>query len=132
MPPLMEPRGEVVPVGSKDLGTSADGGPEEQQAPGPRSHDLAAAVGENLRKLRVRRGLSLERFSRASGVSRAMLSQIELGKSTPSISVLWKISNALAVPFSALMGSRTPQGLSVLRAAQAKQLTSAGSCSWLP
>ena len=32
-----------------------------------------------------------------------MLGQIELGQSTPTINVLWKIARALAVPFSALI-----------------------------
>ncbi len=40
--------------------------------------DLAPIVGRNLRKLRVQRGLSLERLSKASGVSRAMLGQTEV------------------------------------------------------
>ena len=66
--------------------------------------DLSPVVGANLRRLRVKRGLSLERLSGASGVSRAMLGQIELGKSTPTITVLWKIARALDVSFSTLLG----------------------------
>src|SRR5688572_32104821 len=56
--------------------------------------DLTPILGANLRRLRVRRGLSLERLAKASGVSRAMLGQIELGQSTPTINVVWKISRA--------------------------------------
>ena len=44
------------------------------------SSDLTPVVGTNLRRLRMKRGLSLERLARASGVSRAMLGQIELGQ----------------------------------------------------
>src|SRR2546425_7373832 len=69
------------------------------------SSDLTAAVGANLRRLRTRRGLSLERLAHASGVSRAMLSQIELGRSTPTLRTLWKIAYALNKPFSALIMS---------------------------
>ncbi|BDG03897.1 helix-turn-helix domain-containing protein [Anaeromyxobacter oryzae] len=87
--------------------------------------DLTAVVGANLRRLRMRRGLSLERLSRASGVSRAMLSQIELGQSAPSINVVWKISSALDLPFSALITGRAAGGeVQVLRASDAKILTS--------
>jgi len=86
--------------------------------------DLAPVVGANLRRLRVRRGLSLEKLSKASGVSRAMLGQIELGQSAPTINVLWKISRALAVPFSALISARTAGGTTVLKANLAKRLTS--------
>ncbi len=92
-------------------------------APGS-SADLTPIVGGNLRKLRVRRGLSLERLSKLSNVSRAMLGQIELGQSAPTINVLWKISMALGVPFSALISSKAHGSVSVLRAEQAKRLTS--------
>ena len=86
--------------------------------------DLTPVVGPNLRRLRVKRGLSLERLARASGVSRAMLGQIELGQSIPTINLLWKISRALEVTFSALISARTQSGALVLRSAESKILTS--------
>lgn len=86
--------------------------------------DLAPVVGSNLRRLRTKRGLSLEKLSQLSGVSRAMLGQIELGQSAPTINVLWKISRALEVTFSALMSSRSQSGALVMRSDQAKLLTS--------
>jgi len=105
------------------------GGPRVDQAPGhERAHgagaDLTPVVGGNLRRLRVRRTLSLEKLSRLSGVSRAMLGQIELGQSTPTVNVLWKISTALEVPFSALITDKPSTSFHVLRADQAKRLTS--------
>jgi transcriptional regulator with XRE-family HTH domain len=102
--------------------------PPEQRPADPReaspSRDLTPVVGGNLRRLRSQRGLSLERLSQVSGVSRAMLGQVELGQSAPTINVLWKISSALGVPFSALISSRSQGGVHVLRADQAKLLTS--------
>jgi transcriptional regulator with XRE-family HTH domain len=88
------------------------------------STDLAPVVGANLRRLRTRRGLSLERLAQISGVSRAMLGQIELGQSAPTINVLWKIARALEVTFSALISARTQAGALVLRSAESKILTS--------
>jgi len=88
------------------------------------STDLAPVVGSNLRRLRTRRGLSLERLAQISGVSRAMLGQIELGQSAPTINVLWKIARALEVTFSALISARTQSGALVLRSAESKILTS--------
>ena len=88
------------------------------------SSDLTPVVGANLRRLRVKRGLSLERLARASGVSRAMLGQIELGQSTPTINVLWKIARALGVSFSALITNRSAGRTTVMSAARAKVLTS--------
>jgi transcriptional regulator with XRE-family HTH domain len=95
----------------------------------PASHaevpgDLTPLVGANLRRLRVRRGLSLERLAQASGVSRAMLSQVELGRSTPTINVVWRVARALEVPFSALIAAQEARGHSVLRRQEAKVLSS--------
>jgi transcriptional regulator with XRE-family HTH domain len=91
---------------------------------GSEQTDLAPVVGSNLRRLRTRRGLSLERLAQISGVSRAMLGQIELGQSAPTINVLWKIARALEVTFSALISTRTQSGALVLRATESKLLTS--------
>lgn len=87
--------------------------------------DLKPIVGANLRRLRVRRGLSLERLARASGVSRAMLSQIELGHSTPTITVLWKVARALDVPFSSFLSEGEVSRAAILRKSDARLLTSA-------
>lgn len=86
--------------------------------------DLTPIVAGNLRRFRQERGLSLERLSRASGVSRAMLGQIELGQSTPTINVLWKVARALAVPFSALISQASAPGTVVMPASRARVLRS--------
>jgi len=86
--------------------------------------DLAPVVGDNLRRLRGQRKLSLEALAQLSGVSRAMLGQIELGQSAPTINVLWKIARALQVTFSALISARASGGPQLLRAAESKLLTS--------
>lgn len=87
--------------------------------------DLTPVVGANLKRLRIKRGLSLERLARASGVSRAMLGQIELGQSTPTINIVWKIARSLAVPFSALISHCTRPRTALLPAHSAKELRSA-------
>jgi transcriptional regulator with XRE-family HTH domain len=88
--------------------------------------DLAPVVGQNLRQLRMRRGLSLEKLAQKSGVSRAMLGQIELGQSAPTINVLWKIARALDVTFAALIQAREAGGTTVLKKVDAKVLMSQG------
>src|SRR3954471_15921372 len=96
------------------------------RAPAPKEQagDLTPVVGENLRRLRAQRGLSLEKLAQESGVSRAMLGQIELGQSAPTINVLWKIASALGVTFSALISTPTQGGAAVVRAAAARRITS--------
>ena len=87
--------------------------------------DLASIVGHNLRRARTRQGHSLERLAKLSGVSRAMLGQIETGKSVPTISLLWKVSTALGVPFASLLTSQPTNGTVLLPHRTAKVLTSA-------
>jgi len=88
------------------------------------SDELPAIVGSNLRRLRTRRGLSLERLASISGVSRAMLGQIETGKSVPTISLLWKVATSLDVPFSALIAAEDTNSTVVLKREKAKILES--------
>lgn len=85
---------------------------------------LAELVGTNLRRIRTRRGLSLERLARISGVSRAMLGQIENGKSVPTIKILWKIAQSLGVTFASLIAAGGVERLVVLREGDAKLLAS--------
>jgi transcriptional regulator with XRE-family HTH domain len=74
-------------------GAAADGSAE----------DVSSIVAAKVHRLRVRKGYSLERLARLSGVSRSMLRQIELGGSTPTIGLLWKIAAALEIPFTTLL-----------------------------
>jgi transcriptional regulator with XRE-family HTH domain len=85
--------------------------------------DLGKRVAENLRERRRVLGLSLDDLARASGVSRAALSQIETRKTNPTIGVLWKIAAGLGIAFSDLMGE-TRTGLSILRRGEAQLLRS--------
>jgi transcriptional regulator with XRE-family HTH domain len=89
------------------------------------TEELSATVGHNLKRIRSRQGLSLERLARAAGVSRAMISQIELGRSVPTIGLLWKLARALGVPFAALISDSTASGTVLMPSATAKTLTSA-------
>jgi transcriptional regulator with XRE-family HTH domain len=62
------------------------------------------AFGERLRGERRARGWPLERLATASGVSRAMISKIERGESSPTAVVLGKLSAALELSVSELLG----------------------------
>lgn len=85
---------------------------------------IPAMLGRHLRRLRTRQGLSLERLARLSGVSRAMLWQIELGRSAPTFTVLWKIARALDVTLASLTRFTEQGGVVVLRQSQTRTLVS--------
>jgi transcriptional regulator with XRE-family HTH domain len=54
-------------------------------------------VGQRIREERLKRGLSLRGLARAVGVSASLISQIETGKSQPSVSTLYAITSALGI-----------------------------------
>jgi len=68
-------------------------------------------VGSNLRQARARAQLSLSRTAELTGVSKAMLGQIERGESSPTLATLWKLCNGLRLPLSALIGLPTTRSI---------------------
>ena len=58
-------------------------------------------VGKRLRVLREERGVSMRALARRSGLSANALSMIERALTSPSVSTLNKLSNALEVPITA-------------------------------
>jgi transcriptional regulator with XRE-family HTH domain len=85
--------------------------------------ELGRRVAENLRQRRKARNMSLDDLARASGVSRAALSQIETCKSNPTVGVLWKIAVGLGIPFAELIGAPR-SGAAVLRRGDSQLLRS--------
>jgi transcriptional regulator with XRE-family HTH domain len=86
---------------------------------------FARQVAANLRRLRREREWSLEELSNRAGVSRAMLSQVETGKTTPTIAVLWKIATGFGVPFTELLREGAAPDITVVRAGKTPAIQSA-------
>lgn len=87
--------------------------------------DLARRVADSLKAFRRDRELSLDDLSARSGVSRAALSQIEGGRTNPTLAVLWKIAVGLEIPFHDLLNLNRDESAIVLRAGDAPPLRSA-------
>jgi len=62
--------------------------------------NLNLIIGNKLKHIRSKRNLSLNEMAKITGVSKAMLGQIERGQSNPTVSTLWKIATGLKVSFS--------------------------------
>lgn len=60
-------------------------------------------IGAVIRRERQVQGISLDEASRRTGVSKAMLGQIERDESSPTLSTVWKISSGLRIPLSTLL-----------------------------
>jgi len=69
-----------------------------------------------LKSIRSERGWSLDQTAARTGVSKAMLGQIERGESTPTVATLWKIATGLGVPMTALLeAARSDDDVLLLR-----------------
>jgi transcriptional regulator with XRE-family HTH domain len=86
--------------------------------------EMSRHVAEQLRERRKARGMSLDDLARASGVSRAALSQVETLKSNPTLGLLWKIAVGLGIPMAELIGQRGKTSAAVLRRKDAQILRS--------
>ncbi len=63
---------------------------------------LEVSIGQEVRRLRERLGLTIAKLAKAADMSSGMLSKIENGSTSPSLASLLGLSQALNVPVSAL------------------------------
>ncbi|MEU6468255.1 cupin domain-containing protein [Streptomyces massasporeus] len=70
------------------------------------SSAVVPPVGARIRQARLERGTSLRALAREVGVSASLVSQIETGKSQPSVSTLYAITTALGISVESLFDAR--------------------------
>ena len=108
---MASPKGRGLAPAQPQTRRRAEPGPKRPLRPGPvaqRNHKtIVAEVGVRLRQLRTGAGLTLDGLSKASGVSRAMLSKVERGEKSPTLPVFVRIATGLGVSLSRLMGAET-------------------------
>jgi transcriptional regulator with XRE-family HTH domain len=66
---------------------------------------ISINVGAELRALREEKGLSIRALARASGISANAISMIERGLTSPSVSTLYKMADALKIPITDFFAS---------------------------
>lgn len=69
---------------------------------------ITADIGARLREARLKRNVSLRSVATALGVSASLISQVETGKTQPSVSTLFALSNHLGVSMDELLGISAP------------------------
>jgi transcriptional regulator with XRE-family HTH domain len=71
--------------------------------------DIDSRIGARIHELRTARNLTLDGLARRADVSRAMLSRIERGESSPTAQLLGKVCGGLGVTLSVLFaGAEAP------------------------
>lgn len=74
---------------------------DPHSAPAVREKVLEVAIGREVRGFRKSQGITVADLSELTGLSIGMLSKIENGNTSPSLSTLQTLSNALSVPLTA-------------------------------
>ncbi|HEV8390199.1 MAG TPA: XRE family transcriptional regulator [Dongiaceae bacterium] len=81
---------------------------------------LESRIAARIHAERTGRGWSLEELAEKSGVSRAMISKVERGESSPTASLLGRLSSAFGLTLSQLL-ARAEQGAGRLLNREAEQ-----------
>ena len=74
-------------------------------------HPKHLPLGQHLKVHRNARGLTLDQLSRAAGVSKAMLSQIEQDNVNPTVAIILKIADALHIGIGELVDQATQKNI---------------------
>jgi transcriptional regulator with XRE-family HTH domain len=67
--------------------------------------DMRKLVGQNVKKVRERKGLTQERLAEISGFSQQYISSLEKGRRNPTVITLYELSLALGVSHVDLLRS---------------------------
>jgi transcriptional regulator with XRE-family HTH domain len=65
--------------------------------------DMRKLVGRNVKRFRLKKGLTQEQFAEASGFSQQYISGLERGQRNPTIVTLYELAAALGVSHMELM-----------------------------
>jgi len=65
--------------------------------------DMRKLVGRNVRRIRLREGLTQEKFAELSGFSQQYISGLEQGRRNPTVVTVYEIATALGVSHVELM-----------------------------
>lgn len=77
--------------------------------------EIQLVLARNLKAIREKEKLSLEKVAQLSGVSKTMIGQIERGESSPTLTTIWKIANGLKISFTTLINNPQPDTTVVLK-----------------
>lgn len=94
----------------------------------PRANNLEMAIGHEVRTFRKKLGITVADLAAATGMSVGMLSKIENGNISPSLTTLQSLSKALGVPLTAFFrGFEEPKSASFVKAGEGVNLERRGT-----
>ena len=121
MPSTLLPHIALNPGATPAIGTPLDTPPPEAHAHAPGAdgsakHPFLVGLGERVRALRARRGMTRKALSAAADVSERHLANLEYGVGNASVLVLLQVAQALKCTLAELLGdptTRSPEWLMI-------------------
>jgi len=93
-----------------------------------RENNLELAIGREVHQQRKRQRLTVNELSEKTGISAGMLSKIENGATSPSLTTLQSLANALGVPLVSLLeGYDEPRGVMHVKGGQGVEVQRSGT-----
>ena len=77
-------------------------GVAKEEAESDKPQSLERVIGNTIRRARTKRGLSIHQLAKSAGISVSMLSRIENGHTSASLSTLNSLANALGISLANL------------------------------
>ncbi len=94
----------------------------------PKDNNLEMAIGHEVRAYRKKLGITVTDLAAATGISLGMLSKIENGNISPSLTTLQSLSRALGVPLTAFFrGYEEPHNAVFVKSGQGVELERRGT-----
>lgn len=94
----------------------------------PRQNNLEMAIGHEVRECRRKLGITITDLAAATGMSMGMLSKIENGNISPSLTTLQAVSKALGVPITAFFrGYEEPRTATFVKSGQGVNIERRGT-----
>jgi transcriptional regulator with XRE-family HTH domain len=83
--------------------------------------EICKHVGNKIRKIRVDKGLTIEKLANEAGIDYTQVSRIELGKINTSIYQIYIITNKLEVPMREILSFETMESSNHLNGANTEK-----------
>ncbi len=86
-------------------------------------------IGRELRRARIAKGMTLDEVSKRSGYSKALISRVETGSVSPSLTSLEKLASLLGLGLHDIFISFEREQISLVRKGQRRRFTMDGDAS---
>lgn len=102
----------------------------DRTSQGRLDEEFLAQIGRRIREVRTARGWTVQHLADRAGVSRRLLTQVELGQANPSLVAITRIARELGTDFRSLLDGSGDGPVVVATAAERRRIWASDTGSW--